>query len=120
MREAQNLIRDVMRAHVASSRRVDHPWRKGFLINVAACAGEGCDWVAPDEDTDHAEHLAAEIDAALGGLTPTAGVRIRWADPDRSVVLTDATDIRTARKGHIGDAVVDVSGWVSGWTEVPR
>ncbi len=81
-----------MRAHVASSRRVEHPWRKGFLINVAACAGETCGWIAPNEDVDHTEHVAAEIDTALGGLTP-------WT----------ATE---------GDATR--SAWVSGWTEVNR
>ena len=69
MSEAQKLIRGVLATHVASTRRIQHPKRKEYLLNVAACDSESCDWVAADASTDHDEHLAAEIDKALGGLT---------------------------------------------------
>lgn len=69
MTEAQKVIHGVLATHVASTRRIQHPKREGFLLNVAACDSESCDWVASDVTTDHDEHLAAEIDKALGGLT---------------------------------------------------
>lgn len=83
MTDPQKLIRDVLRTHVASTRRIPHPKRQGILWNVAACDSESCDWVATDLDTDHDEHLAAEIDKALGGLTRdwrpgTYPLQARW------------------------------------------
>lgn len=119
MSGAQKLMRDVMRAHTASSRRVNHPWRKGFLINVAACAGEGCGWVSADEDTDHAEHVAAEVDKALGGLTLESGLSYTPPnDPDNPRIITDRIDARAVRAFR--GMSTEVSRWVSGWTEVPR
>ena len=56
--------------------------------------------------------------AALGVLdmTEESAVRLDLQNPDRSIVLTDPADIRSARKGYVGDAeVVDVSRWVTGW-----
>lgn len=116
MSEAQKLMRDVIRAHAASSRRVAHPWRKGFLINVAACAGDGCDWVAPNEDVDHAEHVAAEIDTTLGGLTREYGATNDWRFGKVYSVLLGSQGSRERAEARIYRGVDLIGHWVSGWT----
>lgn len=67
---AVELITNVLREHRAGTKRIPHPWRQGILLNVDAC--KGCDWVG-NEDESHDTHVAAVVDAALGGLTREAG-----------------------------------------------
>ena len=114
MTEAQKVIHGVLATHVASTRRIQHPKREGFLLNVAACDSESCDWVASDVTTDHDEHLAAEIDKALGGLTQEHAIRSQAYD-DTSMTgdfddLIDEIDLFSA------DHRIE-SRWVSGWSE---
>ena len=58
---------------------------------------------------------AAAVVEALGGLTRQPAVTLKLADPDRSIVLDDPTDIRSARRHGVGE-VLEGGIWVSGWT----
>lgn len=65
-----------------------------------------CEW--------QAEQLAAVLVETLG-LTPETAVRIEWRNPDRSIVVTDPGDIRSARKYALGAEVIDVERHVTRW-----
>lgn len=96
MPDAQQLIAQVLGAHNPKWTRRNHPTRKGILVNLLVCTG--CEWTA-DSDT-HNDHLAAEVDKALGGLRKLTAI------------------------GHLTPSGVLLSGvepthylqWISGWT----
>lgn len=87
MSEAQKLMAGVIRSHdyggseqdPIGGRRVEH------------C---GCGWRSTFVEREHSDHVAAEIDKALGGLT-------------RQIAGPDGCAYGYAR-------------WVSGWTEAPH
>lgn len=94
--DAQKLIREVVRVHRFTSRRVNNPNRPGFLVNVEAC--KGCDWYGTERnDPDHDAHVASEVDKALGGLTQEHVSGMRVGDDPRMEPIYE-------------------SRWVSGWT----
>lgn len=57
--DAQKLIAEVLRRHrIVWSLSGD---------GRSSCAADGCDW-RPDDDHTHVQHVAVEVDKALGGL----------------------------------------------------
>ncbi|AVO25485.1 hypothetical protein SEA_KYKAR_62 [Mycobacterium phage Kykar] len=112
--EAQNVI-----AEVAQSHRRDSFYRGAWFCHCGASYRNTQDgW---------AEHLASEVDKALGGLTRRWGVVIehppRPADGYPGAVveldsykLREATEI-TKRDQWPDDCYEVRSRWVSGWSE---
>lgn len=89
MSEAQKLMAEVMQRHARFERWEDDQggtsWWAGYEC------GDDCDWRGKTV-SEYFEHVAAEIDKALGGLT-------------RQIAGPDGCAYGYAR-------------WVSGWTEV--
>lgn len=89
MSDAQKLIADVMAEHQFS-------WGSGGT----SCSGKGCrDWRG--YPVQHRQHLAAEIDKALGGLRPD----LRHGGNYHRVGTQDVWRERSETR------------WVSGWKE---
>lgn len=98
MSEAQKLIADVDRSHFPKSTE---SWLDGKTIvtrHKCACG---------DLYADRSTHLAAEIDAALGGLT-------------RETVWTAVDEAGHRYVTHPNECNPDKreDRWMSGWTEV--
>lgn len=98
MNDAQKLITDVLLSHISR-------YRSGHY----ECLEPDCDWQGATLDA-HAEHLAAEIDKALGGLT----VETR-TNPMSSSGMT--TNYNTGEVISFSDIRRD-ERWVSGWSGV--
>lgn len=64
MSEAQKRIAEVVAKHSGPYRTQEHPFD---AMRLYTC-NHGCDWHGPNT-TAFANHVAAEIDKALGGLT---------------------------------------------------
>lgn len=111
MSDAQRVIANAAALH---SRRIDpnHPnygnCRCGLAIEVGF---------------DHADHLAAEIDKALGGLTRAWAAVLpdgSFFGPYHERAQLDATEARRNAEADVAeyeDAELK-SRWVSGWSEV--
>lgn len=54
----QERITEVLAAHRETTKRIEHPWRQGYLLNVEAC--KGCDWTS-EEDGQHPAHVASLV-----------------------------------------------------------
>ncbi|SIC68214.1 hypothetical protein [Mycobacteroides abscessus] len=66
------------------------------------------------------EHVAAEVDKALGGLTRAEAFRLTVKQTGRFIILDDV-DVKAARKIANNERnLTEVSRWVSGWTEVTQ
>lgn len=63
MSDGKVALAEAIRKHKPTSKRINHTWRKGLLLNIPAC--KGCDWAV--EDGDHDAHVA-EVLAALPGV----------------------------------------------------
>ncbi|QSM03898.1 hypothetical protein PROPHIGD91-2_43 [Mycobacterium phage prophiGD91-2] len=61
--DAQKLIAEVVAKHSGPYRTREHPFDAKRLYHC----NYGCDWYGPNT-TAFAEHVAAEVDKALGGL----------------------------------------------------
>ncbi|WPH57686.1 hypothetical protein [Mycobacterium phage WXIN] len=114
MSDAQRLIADV---------RMKHPGPYDNRVGAAKfdpmrlyVCGYDCDWAGPNTSA-HAEHLAEEIDKALGGLT--AHWAVRYDDggvTSRPSPGTPAPDVVERVRTHLVGRKI-VTGWVSGWSE---
>lgn len=74
--DAQKLIAEVVAKHSGPYRTREHPFDAKRLYHC----NYGCDWYGPNT-TAFAEHVAAEVDKALGGLTREPGTaypEMRW------------------------------------------
>jgi hypothetical protein len=90
MSDAQKLIAEVIGAH-----------RSFYVHGIDHDSCTGCRWKGCG-DAEHAEHVAAEIDKALGGLTPD----IRYGGAYHRIGTEQIW-----REKH-------ETRWVSGWSEV--
>lgn len=76
MSDAQKLIAEVVRAHALGIRE----WSDSYRHRSCMCPQE----VGADE---HADHVAIEVDKALGGITRESGcdMSTKWIDATRFV-----------------------------------
>lgn len=97
MNDAQKLMTDVLLRHISRYRSGQYE-----------CQEPDCDWRGATLDA-HAEHQAAEIDKALGGLTAE-----ERTNPMSSAGMT--TNYNTGEVISFSDIRRDTR-WVSGWSE---
>lgn len=97
------------------------PYPKPPVAVIEGCTG--CDWRGEFHAAHQSALIATELRAHFPshaeelGLTQETAVRLDLHNPERSIVLTEECDIRSARKGYTAGDVVDVSRWVTGWQE---
>lgn len=108
MSDAQKLIREVLDEH-----------QFNWGSSGTSCSGKACrDWRG--YPMQHRQHLAEEIDKALGGLTlEFASGQILPGDADYTITDGSRGSSRSnAEKCLYFPRFKLIKHWVSGWTEV--
>ncbi|AGK88164.1 hypothetical protein M184_gp16 [Mycobacterium phage WIVsmall] len=62
--ELRAVLTEALKAHKPTMKRISHPRRQGFLLNLDACIG--CEWTEQDGG-DHDSHVA-DVIASLPGV----------------------------------------------------
>ncbi|AHK12118.1 hypothetical protein PBI_ALSFRO_67 [Mycobacterium phage Alsfro] len=62
--ELRDVLTEALKAHKPTMKRISHPRRQGFLLNLDACIG--CEWTEQDGG-DHDSHVA-DVIASLPGV----------------------------------------------------
>ncbi|MEX7470165.1 hypothetical protein AB4Z39_10680 [Mycobacterium adipatum] len=110
--DAVLVVADTLRKHAfghteesrVSSRTVDH------------CR---CGWRSTFEHRTHADHVAAAVVDALGGLERETRFKYTHLGTGRWTIL-ESTDVQVARKiAGTTHELTEVSRWVSGWVREP-
>ncbi|WNO28686.1 hypothetical protein SEA_MADKILLAH_102 [Mycobacterium phage MadKillah] len=78
--ELRDVLTEALKAHKPTMKRISHPRRQGFLLNLDACIG--CEWTEQDGG-DHDSHVA-DVIASLPGVAV-----IQLPEPTEAVTMQD-------------------------------
>ncbi|AXQ52307.1 hypothetical protein SEA_ERICMILLARD_72 [Mycobacterium phage EricMillard] len=78
--ELRAVLTEAIKAHKPTTKRINHPRRQEFLLNLDACMG--CEWTEQDGG-DHDSHVA-DVIASLPGVAV-----IQLPEPTEAVTMQD-------------------------------
>jgi len=93
--ELRAVLTEAIKAHKPTTKRINHPRRQEFLLNLDACMG--CEWTEQDGG-DHDSHVA-DVIASLPGV---AVIQLPEPDADHG----DGIAFWTAQEVGVADGMV--------------